>query len=573
MQSRLQVSVGQFSDKGVKPLNQDFVGWFAPREPQLSLKGMAFAMADGISSSDVSHIASETAVSSLLNDYYCTSDAWSVKTAIERVLAATNSWLYAQGRSSPDHLDKDKGYVCTLSALVLKSAQAHLFNVGDTRIYRMRGQGLEQLTTDHRTWVSAERSHLSRALGAELSQPPDYRSLPLQMGDTFILATDGIHEFCDADGMMHAIQHHRDNLDTAARRITELALQRGSDDNLSIQIVRIDELPGESAPLLHEQIEQLPFPPILEAQADFDGYTIVRELHSSSRSHVYLAVDNDSGIQVTLKIPSIDLRDNEEYLERLLMEEWIARRVNSNHVLRAATSARQRRYLYTVMEYVQGQSLAQWQRDNPRPDLETVRSIIEQVAKGLGALHRMEILHQDIRPNNLMIDAHGTVKIIDFGSARVAGIVEASGLGDSRDMLGTALYMAPEYFMGEVGTTRSDLFSLGILAYHLLSGQFPFGTDVSKVRTASALRRLNYQSVLDDDRAIPAWVDETLRRAVHPNPEKRYQELSEFTYDLRHPNKAYLNKTRPPLIERNPVAVWQGISAILAGIIIVLLNQ
>ncbi|SFM35048.1 bifunctional protein-serine/threonine kinase/phosphatase [Marinobacter zhejiangensis] len=573
MRSRLQVSVGHCSDKGVKPINQDFLGWYSPREPQLGLKGIAFAMADGISTSDVSHIASDTTVSSFLNDYYCTSDAWSVRTAVERVVSATNSWLYAQGRNSPYCYERDKGYVCTLSALVLKSTYAHLFHAGDTRIYRLRNRGLEQLTTDHRTWVSSERSYLSRALGAAPEVELDYRSLPLQAGDYFVLTTDGIHEYCDANDLIRAIQHHRDNLDTAAKRITELALQRGSDDNLSVQIVRVDEVPTESSPVLHDQIEQLPIPPLLEAQASLDGYTIVRELHASHRSHVYLAVDELSGNQVVIKTPSIDLQGDEDYLERLLMEEWVARRVNSRHVQKASPPTRQRHYLYTVMEYIEGQTLAQWLADNPQPDLETVRGIIEQVAHGLNALHRMEVLHQDIRPNNLMIDAHGTVKIIDFGSARVAGIVEASTSADTAELLGTALYMAPEYFMGELGTTRSDLYSLGVLAYHLLSGKFPYDADVARTTTAASLLRLNYRSVLNDERAIPAWVDETLRKAVHPNPEKRYQELSEFTYDLRHPNKAYLNKTRPPLIERNPVAVWQGISAILAGLVILLLNQ
>lgn len=573
MNRRLKASVGQFSDKGCKPTNQDFHGCYLPGEPQLGLKGLAFAMADGISSSDVSHIASETAVKTFLDDYYCTSEAWSVKNAVQRVLAATNSWLYAQSRNSPYRYDRDKGYVCTLSTLVLKANTAHLFHVGDTRIYRLRGLGLEQLTNDHRLWISQDQSYLSRAMGVDDILDLDYQAVPLAVGDIFIIATDGVYEHSDTSDIINTIQKYPDDLDGAARHIVEHAFNNGSDDNLSIQIIRIDNLPGTATPALHDQIEQLPLPPILEPRARFDGYTIVRELHASSRSHVYLAIDDDSGHPVTLKTPSIDLQGNDDYLERLLMEEWIARRINNTHVLKATPRTRKRNYLYTVTEYVEGQTLAQWLRDNPRPELETVRNIIEQIARGLYALHRMDILHQDIRPNNLMIDSNGTVKLIDFGSARVAGIVEAAATDNHSDMLGTALYMAPEYFLGEVGSTRSDLFSLGVLAYHMLSGRFPYSTQVAKARTAAAQHRLKYRPVLDDEREIPSWIDETLRKAVHPNPDKRYQELSEFTYDLRHPNKTYLNKTRPPLIERNPVAFWQGVSAILAGIVIFLLNQ
>ncbi|MGP4844021.1 protein kinase domain-containing protein [Marinobacter sp. 1Y8] len=573
MSRQLKVSVGQHSDKGRKAYNQDFHGCYLPGEPQLSMKGVAFAMADGISSSDVSHIASETAVKNFLDDYFCTSEAWSVKQSVQRVINATNSWLHSQTLNSPARYDKDKGYVCTLSALVIKAATAHLFHVGDTRIYRLQDKGLEQLTHDHRLWVSLEKSYLSRALGIDAILELDHQALPVTAGDIYVLATDGVYEHTDAECILDAIKRHSDNLDEAARSIVDQAYQQGSGDNLSIQIVRIDALPQGASHSLQHQIDQLPFPPILEARAKFDGYTILRELHATSRSHVYLAQDDDTGTQVVLKSPSIDLRGEPHYLEHFLMEEWIARRVNSAHVLKAGPQTRSRNYLYTVAEFVDGQTLRQWLTDNPKPDLETVRGIIEQVAKGLYALHRMDILHQDIRPENIMIDANGTVKIIDFGSARVAGIVEASAREEQSDVPGTALYMAPEYFMGEVGTVQSDLYSLGVLSYHMLSGVFPYGNQVSRSRTAASQRRLTYRSALDDEREIPAWIDETLRRAVHPDPDKRYQELSEFTFDMRQPNKAYLNKTRPPLIERNPVLFWQGISALLAVIIVVLLSR
>ena len=311
---------------------------------------------------------------------------------------------------------------------------------------------------------------------------------------------------------------------------------------------------------------------MLEARSQFDGYTIIRELHATSRSHVYLAVDNDSNEQIIIKTPSIDLSGDPDYLERLLMEEWVARRINSAHVLKAGRQERKRNYLYTTTEFIEGQTLKQWMIDNPKPKLETIRGIIEQVAKGLRAMHRMDILHQDLKPDNVMIDQTGTVKIIDFGSARVAGIVEAHVTEEQSEILGTALYTAPEYFLGDLGTSRSDLYSLGVLAYHMLSGKFPYGTQVSKSRTAAAQRNLKYQSVLDEEREIPAWIDETLKTALQPNPYKRYEELSEFIFDLRQPNKAFINKTRPPLLDRNPVIFWQGVSAVLAAIIIYLLN-
>src|SRR5690606_39374909 len=100
---------------------------------------------------------------------------------------------------------------------------------------------------------------------------------------------------------------------------------------------------------------------------------------------------------------------------------------------------------------------------------------------------------------------------------------------------GSSTSAAPEYFLGEPGSTRSDIYSLGVIAYQMLTGRLPYGAEAAKAATRAAQRRLRYASALDETRAIPAWVDKVLAKAVHPDPAARYQELSEFTYALRHP--------------------------------------
>jgi serine/threonine protein phosphatase PrpC len=571
MPGQLRVAVGQYSDKGRKPLNQDFYGVYIPKEPQLSAKGVAITLADGISSSNVSHIASEAAVTSFLADYYCTSDAWSVKKSAHSVLFAANSWLYAQTHQSEFRYEQDKGYVCTFSAMVIKSTTAHLFHIGDSRIYRLRHSKLEQLTEDHRIWITRDQSYLNRALGVTQQVEIDYQDLSLELNDIFVLATDGVYEHVDNESMTHTILAHHDQLDAAAKAIVKTAYDNGSNDNLTVQIVRVDALPELNANEIVKQLGELPFPPELHARMDFDGYKILREVHASHRSHVVLAEDSETQTQVILKIPSIDMRADPAYLERFLMEEWIARRLHNAHVLKAFLPTRKRNYFYVVTEYVLGQTLTQWMIDHPKPDLETVRGMVEQVAKGLRAMHRMEMLHQDLRPNNVLIDNSGTLKLIDFGSTRVAGIMENTSPLERQHILGTEQYTAPEYFLGEGGTPRSDLFSLGVIAYQLLSGRLPYGTQVSMARTRSAQRKLRYRSLLDEERDIPLWVDEAIKKAVHPDPYKRYGELSEFLYDLRHPNPKFLNKPRPPIIERHPVLFWKSVSLILFLIILFLL--
>ena len=571
MPRELKISVGQYSDKGRKEINQDFHGVLIPSEPLLSLKGIAIVLADGISSSNVSQVAAESAVKGFLTDYYCTSESWSVRTSAQRVLEATNSWLHSQTRRSQYSSHRDRGYVCTLSAVVLKSTTAHLFHVGDSRIYRLSGNSLEQLTNDHRVVISSEQSYLGRALGVNPQIEIDYLTFKVEKGDIFVLVTDGIYEHVGDRIIARAIKDGSDDLDQAAKAIVELAFDLGSKDNLTVQIVRVEELADGAASEVFGQPRELPLPPLLEARAVFDGYRIVRELHGSSRSHIYLAVDIETDAVVTIKIPSIDLRDDPEYLKRFMMEEWVARRIDSPHVLKPCLPQRKRNFLYVVTEFIDGQTLTQWMIDNPKPSLETVRGVVEQIAKGLRAFHRKEMLHQDIRPDNIMIDATGTVKIIDFGSTRITGVVEAAPSGNRNDILGTQQYIAPEYFLGEPASSRSDLFSLGIITYQMLTGKLPYGAQIARARTRSQFNRLVYRPASHGDRELPIWIDGTLEKAVHPNPYKRYDSFSEFMFDLRHPNANYLNTSSTPLIERNPLLFWKCTTIVLVLVVVLLL--
>lgn len=561
MKETLIISVGQYSSAGKKRINQDFHGTYTPNEPLLSSKGIAAVIADGISSSAVSQVASEMAVSGFLNDYYSTSDAWSVKTSAQKVLQATNSWLHAYTRSTPDRFDKDKGYVCTFSALIIKSRTAHIFHCGDTRICRLSKNTLEPLTKDHHHTTAENTHYLTKALGIHENAEVDYKSVPVEKGDIFILSTDGVHDYLSDSDIAFFIQNRSSNLDQIAQTITQKAIDAGSHDNVTLQILCIDQLPAPQVNEVHHQIDSLPLPPQLQPRSIFDGYQIIREIYMSSRSHVYLARDLESQEEIVIKIPSVERRDDVHYLESFLMEEWVAKRINNPHVLKAIPATRKRNYLYSVTEFIDGQNLSQWMLDNPKPELEVVRKIIEQIAKGMQAFHRQEMIHQDIRPQNIMIDTSNTVKIIDFGSVKVAGITEIISTNDG--IVGTMQYSAPEYFLHETITPRSDIYSLGVIVYEMLSGQLPFGVNVCNATTKKAQRKLRYHPLQEYKRSVPQWVEVAIKKSVCIYPLDRYDEVSEFIYDLRHPNKTFVTMTRPPLIERNPLVFWQSLCFLL----------
>ena len=572
MSDELAVTVGQYSDKGRKDINQDFHGAVIPDGDTLALKGVAIAIADGVTPSTVSHIASETAVKTFLTDYFATSDAWSVKMSGQRVIAATNSWLHAETARGHPAYDEGRGYMCTLSTLILKGATAHIFHVGDSRVARVSGDVLEPLTTDHTLNVSSDVSYLGRAMGRASVVEIDYMATPVEVGDVFVLTTDGIHGFITQRMIARLVHDHTADLDQAAKAIVEAALAAGSPDNLTAQVVRVDTLPADDATNFILQGADLPIPKIPEPPTHFDGYQLEEQIHASTRSYVYRAHDPDTGQTVAVKLPAYDLRENPGLLNQLMIEEWIARRLSSPFILKAYESPRPRQFRYVVTEYVEGQNLRRWMNDNPKPELDVVRDIVEQVALGLTAFHRKEMIHRDLRPENVMIDPQGGVKIIDLGSVRIAGVAETTVRPEAAEpLLGHMQYMAPECFVGELASARSDIFALGVMTYEMLTGKLPYGVDAARVRTREQQAALRYNDAAGRRRDIPVWVEGALRTATHPDPLKRYQTPSEFVGDLRSPNARFAKNSGTPLRLSNPVRLWQGLSLALALLVVILL--
>jgi serine/threonine protein phosphatase PrpC/predicted Ser/Thr protein kinase len=561
----LAIAIGQHSSAGRKPRNDDSYGVVIPPAALLETKGVAMAIADGMSSSEAAKAASETCVKSFLQDYYSTHQSWTVKTSVGRVLTAVNRWLH--GQSQANYLS-DRGMVSTFSGAVVKSATAHLFHAGDSRIYLLRAGALEQLTRDHRVRVSREQEYLSRAFGVDAEIEIDYRAVPVEAGDVLIFTTDGVHDFLAEPAMAAIVRSAGDDLDGAAARIVEDAYANGSGDNLTCQIVRIDD-PGRLDEESHlKKLSSLPFPPELSPGQSFEGYRILRDLHLSKRTQVYLAQDEASGKTVVLKTPSVNFEDDPRFIEMFTREEWVGQLVSSPHVLKVEPPARVRRTLFYVMEHVEGRTLRQWMLDNPKPQLETVRVIVEQIAKGLRAFHRKEIVHQDLKPENVLIDSAGLVKIIDFGSARVAGLDEIAREDGAPPLAGTLDYTAPERHLGERPTELADIYSLGAIAYELLTGKLPYGRGFASRRDVG---RLRYVPAVALDEAIPPWVDAALEKAVQRDPAQRTEALSALVEDLRRPNPSFALGRPRPLLERNPAAVWRGVALALAVLNLVLI--
>ncbi|WP_038246792.1 bifunctional protein-serine/threonine kinase/phosphatase [Ghiorsea bivora] len=559
----LQVKAGQHTSAGIKPHNEDSCGIHISKGAALTHKGIVAVTADGVGSSEAGREASEHCVKAFIDDYLSTPMSWSVQTSGERIIKSLNSWLYNQGQI---RYASELSLATTLAILILKSTTAHIFHVGDSRVYRIRNGKIKCLTKDHRLVIDKNKTYLARAMGGEHDVHFDYARHLVEVDDTFVLTTDGIHEFIDDTTIMNfAVEG---DAEAAAQHIVNAALESGSDDNLTAQVLRVTQLPNQDENEYYKKLTALPFPPPLEPGQELDGYKVIKELHTSNTIQVYLAEDIESGENVVLKTPSVNFEDDPAYIDRFLHEVWVGRRIDSPHVFKVLQLKRERSCIYYVTEFLQGQSLAQWILDHPKPDLEKVRDMIGQMIKGLRAFHRKEMVHQDIKPENIMVDQHGTIKIIDFGSTRVSGLEEIHTPIKQMHVGGTANYIAPELFDGYEATPKSDMYSLAVTIYEMLSGgHFPYG----KLEEAKPHKHYDYISVRNYNQDVPIWMDRAIQKAVSKNPERRYDSFSEFQHDLSNPNPEFM-KAGVPLIERNPIGFWKGLAiiSIILNVILIL---
>ena len=567
MKKTLKVSIGQYSTAGIKQQNQDFHGVYLPEGHVLKQKGIACVIADGIGSSNVSHLAAETAVGSFLSDYYSTSDAWSTQTSAERVIRATNSWLYAQTQQSQGRFDKDRGYVCTLSALILKQQQAHVFHVGDSRIYRIRDHEIELLTHDHRVWLSSKEHYLSRALGADYRIEIDYRNIELKEKDIFLLMTDGVYEFVTDQQLLDLTLIDAD-LNQLAKAFVEKALEQGSDDNLSFQVIRVEQLPELNQ--FHIQQDYV-FPQQLSKGEVFEGYVIDKILHQNHRSCLYLAHDTQQQ-PLVIKTLGVDLQQDKYAVEQFQLEDWVSKRLKHDNLMQCYPHNTEKKYLFQCYEYLQGETLAQWLHRQEKPlNLDEILPILQQTALALNAMHRLEMLHQDIRPKNIIVlntESAMKIKLIDYGSTAVRGLVEINPKNANRP-LGTLAFMAPEYFIDHSPSVHSDQFSLAVMAYYLFTKQLPYGTDLARCNSLKQMKKVQYHSIRKYRPDLPIWLDKILGQALSIEPTHRFEALSELIHNLMHPSKELLNSKPPAIIERDPLRFWQ-ISCTVLGLLFLL---
>lgn len=189
---------------------------------------------------------------------------------------------------------------------------------------------------------------------------------------------------------------------------------------------------------------------------------------------MYLVKDIESNDKYVLKAPSENFTEDLVYLDGFIREEWVGQTLDHNNVMKTFRPLRPKQFMYYLGEYIEGTDLRQWMRDNPEPSIDVVRQITKQIIAGLRAFQRKDMVHQDLKPENIMLTVDGTIKILDFGTVLVAGSNEIISPLDKSIPQGSVNYIAPEYLMGESGNSQSDLFSLAVIVYEMLTGKLPY---------------------------------------------------------------------------------------------------
>ncbi|MBV4534244.1 bifunctional protein-serine/threonine kinase/phosphatase [Pseudomonas sp. SWRI107] len=545
----LRLSFAQASATGPRDENQDALRLVTPAPELAASKGYLFALADGVSQCADGGLAARASLQALAMDYYATPATWGVAQALDKLLLAQNRWLRAQGSGQP--------LLTTLSALVLRGRRFTLAHVGDCRVYRWYAGRLQCLSEDH-VWDQPGMQHvLKRALGLDQHLLVDYLDGELQQGECYLLLSDGVWASLGDLGIQ-SILREQPNLQDAVDTLVATAHHHGSQDNASALLVHVDGLGASNLGDALAQLQHWPLPgPLREGQV-IDGWAVAGSVAQSRQSLLYRVRDahGQNWLLKTLPQP----RDQESgAAQALLQEEWFLRRVAGRHFPEVHPASERQHLYYLMREYpgstMAGQAplaLARW--------LEIARQLLQAV----GVLHRRNLLHRDIKPENLHLGSDGQLRLLDFGLAYCPGLSE-----DQPNALpGTPSYIAPEAFDGAAPAARQDLYAVGVTLYYLLTGHYPYG-EVEAFQRPRFGQPVNPARYRPD---LPEWLQRNLQQAVAADPAQRFETAEQWLLLLERGDRQEMAERPRPLLEREPLKVWQtvGLVSLLMNLILLL---
>ena len=268
---------------------------------------------------------------------------------------------------------------------------------------------------------------------------------------------------------------------------------------------------------------------IVKGQKINDRYQIIKSIGEGGMANVYLALDTILDRNVAVKVLRGDLAHDEKFVRRFQREALAASSLSHPNIVEVYDVGEDNGNYYIVMEYIEGRQLKQLLKKREKLTLTEAIDIMLQVTDGMSTAHDAYIIHRDIKPQNIMILDNGVVKITDFG---IAMAMNSTQLTQTNSVMGSVHYLPPEQANGKSATLQSDVYSMGILMYELITGKLPYkGNNAVEI----ALKHLKepFPSIKKDMPEIPQSVENIILRATAKNPKNRYSDAREMYNDLR----------------------------------------
>ena len=312
----------------------------------------------------------------------------------------------------------------------------------------------------------------------------------------------------------------------------------------------------------------------MKGQKISDRYQIIKSIGEGGMANVYLAYDTILDRNVAVKVLRGDLANDEKFVRRFQREALSAGSLSNPNIVEVYDVGEDNGEYYIVMEYVEGKHLKALLKKRGKLTVPEVIDIALQITNGLSVAHDSYIIHRDIKPQNILILENGLIKITDFG---IAVAMNATQLTQTNSVMGSVHYLPPEQASGKGATLQSDIYSIGILMYELLTGKLPFRGD-NAVEIALKHLKEPMPSIRDELPDIPQSVENIILRATAKNPKNRYSDAREMHEDLKtcldesranelkitfkYPENDYddtkLMKTVKPVKETKPKEIKEG---------------
>ena len=474
----------------VRPNNEDLTAFFQPDSlDDQRTRGIVAILADGVGGEDRGELASRLAVDAALKTFREVGPETAPPKLLGQMFNAANLAVYDAAHHGPQ---KGKGGMSTtLAVSIFRHDEVAFAHVGDSRIYHLRGETLTRLTTDH-SYVSLEvklglvsehqamtsrlRSVLTRSIGHDPICRVTYGRQSLAQGDFIIQCTDGLYASVIDDEIREIVSHHAGP--DACDRLIALAERRGAEDNISVQIIGIKRVEmvnyQRGTPIYYRVPDLAPAGnDIAPGQVLDERYEINEVISRSGMASIFKATDRTDSRTVALKVPHLQFESDIASYQRFEREEAIGLALDHPSILKILPGPEHKSRPYIVMEFLEGQTLAEVLGAlRPLPEKDAV-GIASRVCEALEYLHAHNVIHRDLKPQNIMLCADGSVRVMDFGIAKAERARRLTWVGFS-PTLGTPDYMAPEQVKGRRGDERTDIYSLGAILYEMTTGSAPF---------------------------------------------------------------------------------------------------